>query len=214
MKIVSITLIITVCLLSCININSKNPQGRKSLYPINDVFINRSSPRAMSGKITKEELLSLFEAARWAPSSYNEQPWRFIYGFRGTDAWDKLFDLLVPFNQSWAKNGSVLVLIVSRKNFSHNNQPSATHSFDTGAAWENITLQGYHMNLVVHGMAGFDYERARKEYNIPDDYQVEAMFVIGRPGKKEDLPLDLQDKEVPSGRKTVDEFAFEGTFKS
>lgn len=187
---------------------------RQIQHPIDAIFSDRWSPRAMSGKsITLQELMSLFEAGRFAPSAYNEQPWCFIYGFKNTEAWDKLFNLLVPFNQTWTENGSVLVLIVSRKLFSGSNNPSRTHSFDTGAAWENIALQGSLMNLVVHGMSGFDYEQARKEFAIPEDYEIEAMFVVGQPGNKEDLPQELQNRESPSHRKTVEEFAFEEIFK-
>lgn len=186
---------------------------RKSDYPINPLILNRWSPRAMSGEpIIQEELMQLFEAARWAPSSYNNQPWRFIYAYRDTLEWNKFFDFLVPFNQEWAKDAAVLVVIISAKNFDYNDKPSRTHSFDTGSAWQNLALQGSSMGLVVHGMEGFDYDRARKELNVPDNYTIEAMCAIGRPGKKEDLPEQMQEKETPSGRKPVSEFIFEGTF--
>lgn len=186
---------------------------RKPDYPIDQLFVNRWSPRAMSGEvISRDELMTLFEAARWAPSSYNNQPWRFIYGFRNTVHWDKLFNLLVPFNQSWVTNGAVLILVISHTIFDRDKKPSVTHSFDTGAAWENLALQGSLMNLVVHGMEGFDYAQARTAFSIPNDYVVEAILVIGRPGPKENLPKELQKREFPSERKKVAEFAFEGTF--
>jgi len=180
-------------------------------YPILDVILNRYSPRALSGeKISHEELLQIFEAARWAPSSYNNQPWRFVYAHRDTSAWDQLFNLMVPANQSWAKNAGVLIVAISAKNFSYNNKPSRTHSFDTGAACENLAIQGEAMGFVVHGMEGFDYDRAKKALNIHDDYEVEAMFAIGHPGNREDLPKKLQENETPSGRKLIEEFIFEG----
>lgn len=183
-------------------------------HPILEVILNRYSPRAMSGEnISHEELLQMFEAARWAPSSYNNQPWRFIYAHRDTPAWNKLFNLMVPFNQSWTKNAGVLIIALSAKNFGYNNKPSRTHSFDTGAACENLALQGEAMGLVVHGMEGFDYDRTKKELNIPDDFTVEAMFAIGRPGDIQDLPKELQEKETPSGRKLIEEFIFEGSVK-
>lgn len=186
---------------------------RKIEHPIDPLIANRWSPRAMSGEpITKNELMSLFEAARWAPSSYNAQPWRFIYGVRGMPQWDKLFDLLVPFNKSWAKNGGALILALSRKTFERNGEPSPTHSLDTGAATENLMLQATSQGLVSHGMEGFDYDRARKELNIPDDYDVEAMYVIGRPAAASTLPEELRSKEVSGPRKTVSEFIFEGEF--
>jgi nitroreductase len=188
--------------------------SRKPDYPLHPLFINRWSPRAMSGgMITREELMILFEAARWAPSSFNNQPWRFIYGFNTTNAWDKLFSLLDPFNKAWVTYGSVLILVISHSLFAKNNKPSRTHSFDTGAAWENLALQGSLMNLVVHGMEGFDYQQARATFALPKEYAVEAMLVIGKHGSQEHLPQGLQEREFPSDRKTVDEFAFEGQFK-
>lgn len=186
---------------------------RETAYPIEQLIQKRYSPRAMSGEsITDAELMSLFEAARWAPSSYNAQPWRFIYAKRETKHWNTLFDLLVPFNQSWVKQGAVLMLIISHKNFTHNGKPSITHSFDTGAAWENLSLQGTALDLVVHGMQGFDYEKAKQKCMVPDDYQVEAMAAIGRPGRVDDLPPDLQEKEKASNRISLTEFIFEGVF--
>ena len=182
-------------------------------FPILDVLLNRWSPRAMSGEsITEQELFSLFEAARWAPSSYNSQPWRFIYARRDTSAWKPLFDLLVPFNQSWTKNAAVLIVVISRTTFELNNKPARTHSFDTGAALENLAVQGHAQGLVVHGMEGFDYNRAKLTLGIPDGYAVEAMFAIGKPAPKEILPPELQKREEPSGRKKVTEFVCEGRF--
>lgn len=189
-------------------------QVRKADYPVDDIFINRWSPRAMSGEsISREELMSLFEAARWAPSSYNNQPWRFLYALRDTPEWSLFFDLLVEFNQSWAKNAAALILILSKKNFDHNGQPSLTHSFDTGAAWAGLALQGFRNGLVVHGMQGFDYDKAKTVLNIPDEYQVEAMAAVGKPGRKENLPEALRERETPSTRKPIAEIVFEGKFK-
>jgi len=187
---------------------------RRADHIINEIFINRWSPRAMSGEsITDQEILSLFEAARWAPSSYNGQPWRFIYAKRDTNEWNVLFNLLVPFNKQWAKNAAVLVVIVSHNNFDHNGKPSRTHSFDTGAAWQNLALQASGMGLVAHGMEGFDYSKAGEDLTIPNDYTIEAMIAIGKPGEMEMLSPEMQKKEVPSGRKKVEEFIFEGKFK-
>src|SRR3989344_6792652 len=187
---------------------------RKSDHDINEIFLNRWSPRAMSGDpISNEELMQLFEAARWAPSSFNNQPWRFIYATRDSEYWQSFLELLVDFNRSWAKNAAVLVALVSKKNFEYNGKPSITHSFDTGAAWENLALQGSLNNLVVHGMEGFDYKKAKKVLNIPAGYQVEMMFAVGMPGKIEDLPKELAEKEHPSGRKELSEFVFKGTFR-
>lgn len=189
--------------------------SRKAMYPINDMFINRWSPRAMSGKdISHEQLMSLFEAARWAPSSFNGQPWRFIYAHRNTPQWDALYNLMVLANQEWTKNAAVLMVVVSRNSFEYNNKPSRTHSFDAGSAWMSLALQASMMNLVAHGMEGFDYDKARKDLHIPDEYTVEAMIAIGYPGALDVLSPELQKKEVLSDRKKVEEFIFEGIFSS
>jgi nitroreductase len=192
---------------------TKGTQTRKADYPIDSVFLDRWSPRAMSGEpITEEELFTLFEAARWAPSSFNNQPWRILYARRDTPHWPLFFDLLVEFNQTWAKNAAALVLFISKKTFDHSGEPAATHSFDTGAAWENLALQATLKGLVVHGMQGFDYDKARTALNIPEGFNVEAMAVIGKPGRKEDLPERLQERETPNDRRKLNETAFEGPY--
>jgi nitroreductase len=186
---------------------------RKATYPINPIFINRWSPRAMSGEsISHEQLMRLFEAGRWAPSSYNGQPWRFIYAHRDTPQWSKLFNLMVAFNQEWTKRAAVLVVIVSKKTFEYNGKSSRTHAFDTGSAWMSMALQGSMDGLVVHGMEGFDYDKAKADLQIPDDFEVEAMVAIGKPGKVSDLPKDLQEREVLTDRKPLKEVVFEGIF--
>src|SRR5205085_12010564 len=166
---------------------------RNADYRSERLLVDRWSPRAVSGDdIATEELMRLFEAARWAPSSFNAQQWRALYARRGTEHWQTFFDLLVDANKVWAKNAAVLVVFISRKFFDHNDEPSVTHSYDAGAAWENFALQGFHQGLVVHGMEGFDYERARKELQIPDEFQVEAMAAGGKPRPKDWLPDKLQ----------------------
>lgn len=187
---------------------------RQPEYPIEPLILNRWSPRAMSGEsLTDEELMPLFEAARWAPSSYNAQPWRFIFAKRETEHWKPLFELLVEFNQSWANHAAVLALIISHKVFERNGKPSDTHSFDAGAAWENLALEGSARGLVIHGMQGFDYEKAKSVCNIPDDFQVEVMVAIGKLGKKEDLPEGARQKETPSMRKPLSEIVMEGKYQ-
>lgn len=185
----------------------------EKLVPIQKLIKERWSPRAMSGaSLSKEELLPLFEAARWAPSSYNGQPWRFIYATHKTSHWDVLFNLLVDTNKTWVKQASVLVLILSRKLFAHNGKPCRTHSFDTGAAWENLILEGYARGLVVHGMQGFDYDKARQDLCIPEHYNIEAMIAIGKKGPVEALSPALQEKEHPKERIPLKELISEGVF--
>jgi nitroreductase len=167
----------------------------------------------MSGEpIPEHDLMTLIEAARWAPSSFNNQPWRILYATRAGEHWDRFFNLLVEGNQVWAKNAAVLLLFVSKKTFDRNGKPSPTHSFDTGAAWENLSLQGTLKGLVVHGMQGFDYERARTELAVPEEFHVEAMAAVGKPGAVEDLPEKLQKSESPNDRKPLSDIAREGPF--
>jgi nitroreductase len=187
---------------------------RKTQYKVGPLFVNRWSPRAMSGEeIEGKDLMALFEAARWAPSSFNNQPWRFLFARRGTEHWEKFFGLLTDRNKLWVKNAAVLIVMVSKTTFDHNGKPARTHSFDAGAAWENLALQGTAMGFVVHGMQGFSYSRAREELGVPGEYEVEAMAAVGKPGKKEDLPKELQLQEYPSPRKKINEIVFEGFFK-
>ena len=182
-------------------------------YPINPLILGRWSPRAMTGESLEErEFMPLFEAARWAPSAYNNQPWRFLYAKRETPEWDLFFNLLIDFNKSWCKNASLLGLILARTTFEKTGKPSITHAFDTGAAWENLFLEGTTRGLVVHGMQGFDYEKAKRSLNVPEDFAVLAMFAVGKRALKETLPQDLQEKEVPSSRKKLSEIVFKGTF--
>jgi nitroreductase len=156
--------------------------------------------------------MTLFEAARWAPSTYNEQEWRFLYARRDTPEWPLLFDLLMEANQVWCQRAAMLALVVGHKVFARNGKPNRVHVFDCGSAFENLALQGTAMGLVVHGMAGFYHDKAPAVLGIPDDYTVIAMFAVGRHGKVDDLPPDYREGEVPSGRKKVKEIACEGRF--
>lgn len=186
---------------------------RQSKYNVNPLILNRWSPRSFIPiDISDEELYLLFEAARWAPSSYNGQPWRFIYAKRNTGNWNKFLNLLIDFNRSWAKNASVLVLVISRKTFEYNKKPSLTHQFDTGAAWENLALQATYQGLATHGMEGFNYEKAREELNIPVDFDILAMVAVGKRGNKDMLSTELQEREFPSDRKPLKDIIMEGSF--
>lgn len=192
----------------------KTINNRKLEYDCNPIFPSRWSPRAMSGEsISNDELMKMFEAARWAPSAYNSQPWRFLYGKKGTKEWDIFLELLALPNRAWCKNADVLIVVASKKIYDYNGKADNTHSLSTGAAWENLALQGSIMGLVVHGMAGFDYARAREVLEIPEEYDVEMMIAIGKPGKKEDLPIEIQKGEFPSDRKQLKEMVFNGKFR-
>jgi nitroreductase len=188
---------------------------RTADHPIDALFLDRWSPRAMSGEpLSHDELMSLFEAARWAPSAGNTQPWRILYAHRDSEQWPVFFGLLVERNQAWCRNAAVLLVFISRTLNEQNGRPLKTHSYDTGAAWENLALQSILRGLVVHGMAGFDYARARTELAIPDEFKVEAMAAIGKPGPIDVLPPDFQSRETPSSRRPLDELVFNGPFVS
>ena len=190
----------------------KTLNGRTTKYEIDDQFLNRHSPRALSGeKLSEEELMTLFDAARWAPSSYNIQPWRFIYAMRETPEFETMFSLLVDFNKNWCVNASALVVAISQKT-DDKNRPNPTHSFDTGSAWENLALQANKMNLVAHGMSGFDFKIAAEKLGVPDDYNVEMMFAVGRHGKIENLPEAMRGGETPNDRRPLDQTIFPGKF--
>lgn len=193
---------------------SETERSRKSTYQINPLILNRWSPRSMTGEeLDNEEIMSLFEAARWAPSSYNNQPWRFIYAKRNTEHWDRLFNLLAEGNRAWAKNSALLVVVISRKNFEYNERPAITHQFDTGSAWENLALEAFSKGIVAHGMQGFDYDKARIDLEIPIDFEVMAMIAIGKKGSRDNLSPELQEKEKLSDRKPLKDIVMEGIYR-
>ncbi|HSW72621.1 MAG TPA: nitroreductase family protein [Chlamydiales bacterium] len=189
--------------------------NRKADHPVLPVILHRWSPRAMTGEeISHEDLMTLFDAARWAPSSYNGQPWRFLYATRNSPHFKTFLDLLMEGNKMWCTKAAVLIVVISRKTFEENGKTERTHTYDTGAAWQNLALQGSSMGLVVHGMEGFDYVKAKKVLKIPDEFQVEAMAAVGKLAPKESLPPELQKREAPSSRKPIAEIAMEGHFRS
>jgi nitroreductase len=191
-----------------------NPEDhRKPDHAIEALFVRRWSPRSMSGEpLSDGELMRIFEAARWAPSTYNEQEWRFLYARRDTSHWQTFFDLLVEGNQMWCRQAAVLAVVLARKTFTRNGKPNPVHLFDTGSAWENLALQATAMGLVAHGMAGFDFEKARIALKVPDEYAVAAMFALGRPGNPDALPPDYRKLEAPSSRRPVKESICEVPF--
>lgn len=189
-------------------------QHRNAEHPIEPLFLKRWSPRAMTGEaLTAAELMRLFEAARWAPSTYNEQEWRFLYAGNGSAHWKTFFGLLTDANQLWCAKAGVLIVGLSCQTFSRNGKPNPVHTLDTGMAVENLLLQGAAMGLVCHGMAGFDRGKARVALQVPEEYDVEVMIAVGRPGDPDQLPENYrQMDQAPSGRKPVREIAREGPF--
>jgi len=186
-------------------------------YPIDRLFIDRWSPRAFTGEaISETELFSLFEAARWAPSSYNSQPWRFLYARRDTAHWERFLGLLIPYNRSWAQHAAALIFVVSKSTMLPPGKtteiPSHSHSFDAGAAWGSLALQALKSGWAAHGMVGLNFDEAFAVLGLPQGYRVEAAIAVGRQGDKSILPEALQAREAPSGRLAVREIAFEGGF--
>ncbi len=180
---------------------------------VNRLFLDRWSPRAFDGsRLGKADVEALLEAARWAPSAFNRQPWRLLYAERGDPNWARFLDLLVPVNQSWAQNASLLIFFVSAT--TADDKPNPTHSFDTGSAWMSLALQAEMIGLRAHGMAGYDHDRARAELAIPDDFHIEAAAAVGRQTDASILTEKLQEREKPSGRKPLSEVAFKGSFPS
>ncbi|MFT7773773.1 nitroreductase family protein [Roseateles sp.] len=191
--------------------------ARQPTHAIDPQFTQRWSPRAFTGEaIDEPKLLSFLEAARWAPSGFNAQPWRFLYGRAGTPAWAPLFDTLSAYNQGWAQRASALVLIVSRTVWQAPGKdeagPNVTHAFDAGAAWGHLALQASLAGWATHGIGGFDRDKARVSLGIPDDYQLHAVIAIGRQGEKTVLPEALQARELPSQRLPLAQLAAEGRF--
>ena len=175
----------------------------------------RWSPRSFDASaMPQADLEVLLEAAGLAPSAYNIQPWTFLYAHRDDANWKRFLSLLVEFNQSWAKDASVLLFAVSQTTLGHGEQvsPNHSHSFDAGAAWQNLALQAAHMGYAAHGMTGVDFARAAAELGVPDDHRIEAAIAVGRPAPADRLPEFLRDKEVPSGRKPVAEIMRAGGF--
>ncbi|MES2676648.1 MAG: nitroreductase family protein [Pseudomonadota bacterium] len=185
---------------------------RTSEYPIDKQFLDRWSPRAFSDRaVTQEQLMTIFEAARWAPSGSNLQPWRFFYGVRGELEFNTLLSLLVPFNEGWAKNAAALVVITSVISFD-GTRPVGTHSFDAGSAFMSLALQAHSMGLISHGMAGIDYEKIPAALHLPKNLKVEAAVAIGYQGDVSILPEALQQRETPSQRQPLSEMVFKGHF--
>ncbi|MGA4550844.1 nitroreductase family protein [Methylorubrum aminovorans] len=191
------------------------PVTRTPDHAIEPIFAERWSPRAFTGEAVPEaELFRMFEAARWSPSAYNSQPWRFLYALRGTPDWDTFFDLLVPGNQKWAKDTGALVILVSNSRMKVGDEfkPSASHSLDAGAASLAFALQANRQGWHVHGMGGFDKERAVTVLNVPEHHRVEAAYAVGRATPWAELTEEQRAKERANARRPITDFAFRGGF--
>jgi nitroreductase len=174
-----------------------------------DIFLDRWSPRSFTDRsVSAEDLKRIFEAARWSPSSSNEQPWRFIVGIKGTDTFDKIVSTLGGFNQAWAHKAPVLLLGVARKHFVKNDAPNHYALFDLGQATAAITLEAAALGIATHQMGGFDHDIARKALGIPEEFAIGSVMAIGYVGDPSALPESYAKSETsPRSRKPLDEVA-------
>jgi nitroreductase len=173
------------------------------------VFLERWSPRSFTSRaVSTEDMKRIFEAARWSPSSSNEQPWRFIVGIQGTGTFDKIVSSLGGFNQAWAPKAPVLLLGVARKGFAKNDAPNHYALFDLGAATAAITLQAAALGLATHQMGGFDQEIARTALGIPNEFAIGSVMALGYAGDAAALPEQYAKMETsPRSRKPLGEVA-------
>lgn len=185
----------------------------ETTVPIHEILSERWSPRAFEPRpVEPEKLRRLFEAARWAASSYNAQPWYFIVATKDdAETFNKVLDSFVDGNRAWAKNAPVVVLSVARVNFEHNGQPNRYALYDVGQASANLAVQATAMGLQVHQMGGILPEKARELFAIPPEYEVVAGIALGYPAEPDSLPEELRRREVaPRVRKAVESFVFSG----
>lgn len=192
------------------------PERQEADDRIVPLIVERWSPRSFDASdIPQTDLDVIFEAAGWAPSAYNIQPWMFLYARRGDAHWDDFFSGLVEFNQKWADDASVLLYIVSdtkQRKDDGSTSDNHSHSFDCGAAWAMMALQARHMGYYTHGMTGLHFDKATEMLGIPEDHRLEAAVAIGRKAPKENLPEQFHEKEQPNGRDPVGDFAINGKF--
>jgi len=179
-------------------------------FPVLDLIVRRWSPRAFEQKIVSDsELATLFAAASWAASSYNEQPWRFLVGRKGEDTWNKIFSSLTPANQGWTKAAPVLYVALAKKTFTHNGSANRVAVHDVGAACATLSLQATALGLHTHGMAGFDPQALRNSFGIPDDFDPISCWALGYLGDPETLAENYRKSELqPRTRKPLDELVF------
>lgn len=183
----------------------------ETLPSVHQLIRKRWSPRSFSTReVSDQDLKTIFEAARWAASSYNEQPWRFLVARKWDGAaYEKIFNLLVPANQAWAKSAPVLMIMAAKRTFSHNRSPNPYGVHDAGQALAHVFLQATALGLHAHGMAGFDHERARRELGIPDDYDLGAAVALGYLAPPDQLPEQYRQSEVSKRqRKPLNEIVF------
>ncbi|HEY2470053.1 MAG TPA: nitroreductase family protein [Terracidiphilus sp.] len=197
--------------LTAIEIN-KMKYAQPSTEGVLPVILERWSPRAFADReVSQADLKTIFEAGRWAPSSYNEQPWRFLVGYRNSATYKKILEALVPLNQEWARSAPVLILGVAKTRFSNNDSPNNYAAHDLGAAMSLMALQATALGLSAHQMAGFDWMKAREAFEIPEAYIMGSVMALGYHGELTDLAEKFQAQEQsPRSRKPLSEIVFSG----
>ncbi len=173
----------------------------------------RWSPRAYADKVIEpQKLVSLFEAARWAPSSYNAQPWSFVYAEKkNTAEFERILSCLADMNQTWARSAPIIAIACARTEFERNGKPNRHALYDVGQAVAHMTFQATAMELFIHQMAGFDVEKARAELKVPTGFEPVAALTIGYLGSPDQLPEQLKNIETMTrSRKSAYEFIFVG----
>lgn len=175
------------------------------------IFHSRWSPRSFSDRdVSPADLTKVFEAARWAASSFNEQPWRWLVGKRNSPTYNKILDSLMPFNQSWAGNAPVLIMGTAKTTFSHNNTPNRVALYDLGAASSYLTLQAAALGLATHQMGGFDQDAARKSLAIPEDFLIGSVIALGYQAEPAALTNEQMkaQEEAPRQRRPLSEIVY------
>ncbi len=184
---------------------------RKSIFKkLNKNFLLRWSPRSFKPKnISEEDLMTIFEAARWAPSCFNEQPWMFLYS-KLENGKNLFLEILNDSNKIWAKNASILIAVFSKRTFEKNGKENRWSEFDCGAAWMSISLQALELGYHCHGMAGYDQEKAYSICNVdPKKFNSVCMIAIGKMDSPEKLDEPLKSREIPNDRKDLNKIIFE-----
>ncbi|RED51814.1 MULTISPECIES: nitroreductase family protein [Cohnella] len=185
-------------------------QARPTSYEIDPINVNRWSPRSFQEKeVPEETLFAVLEAAGFAPSAFNFQPWRFIVA-RTPEERANFLSFLAEFNQAWCAKVPVLILIVSQT--SSENGPFPSAAFDAGAAWGALAHEAVRKGLVTHAMTGFDFEKARQVMNVPENFAIQAAVALGYQGDKDALPEMMASREAPSPRRPLEETVFKGAF--
>ncbi len=187
---------------------SRKPNPRVPEGEVDSMFLDRWSPRSFLSDPVPEHLLAgLFEAARWAPSCFGEEPWLFVYASSAEER-ARFLPTLAEKNQAWAKNASVLIYVLAKRNFTHNGKENRHAAFDAGAAWMSLALQARRFGLYAHAMAGFSEEEAGELLRVKkEEYHIMAAIAVGRIGDPAALSEEMREMEAPNERKPLAEVA-------